>query len=368
MRTTNMAGKKLPLPAYGERRGYTVYLGVVSASTANAFGAKHRGRYIYVQCACPECSKLPAPQIYAVRLERWLAGKIQTACKSLQKSKYKAYVRRRLDSLTLAQKVSIFRMAKCAEFQGSGGFARLAERFKIAGNVRTKATVIAGVLAIFGEEIKGMAKTMKEYRFLFARLRELRASNRRPDMSNKTHSDAIATARALINKYGHLSNVGDWIKRDLELAQWAVEHTDNPAETTAADKPTPSVEIETLPPINLTPSAPWLEKHGLIDSKGRSTDRGRAWNKKVRESLKAEPGNNTQRQPVKAPEPVKGIDPTPAVTNKLLKDIPYYQTEAAFYATQEYFNEFHQMPPEELDLKAWIQQRQAAYQQSGLAN
>jgi len=41
-------------------------------------------------------------------------------------------------------------------------------------------------------------------------------------------------------------------------------------------------------------------------------------------------------------------------TEKLIREVPFEQTEAAFYATQEYFNEFHQAPPEDLDLRAWI--------------
>jgi hypothetical protein len=55
-------------------------------------------------------------------------------------------------------------------------------------------------------------------------------------------------------------------------------------------------------------------------------------------------------------------------TEKLIREVPFQETEEAFYATQEYFNEFCQMPPEDFDLKSWIQQKQAAYLQSRLAN
>ncbi len=228
-----MAGKKrLTLPARGERRGYTTYRGLVPDSMAKALGNKHRDTYCYVRCGCPGCMKLQALQVYAVRLERWKRGEIQTACKSLKRSKYKAFIRRRMDSLTFAQKVSIFKMAHRAEYKRK--FPKLAKQFNIAGSARTQATVIAGVLATIKAEVQGMAKTMREYRFLFARLRELRNSNPRPDMTNKRHKDAVATAQALINKYGHLTNVADWIKRDLELAAWA---TATPERTPAASVP-----------------------------------------------------------------------------------------------------------------------------------
>ena len=55
-------------------------------------------------------------------------------------------------------------------------------------------------------------------------------------------------------------------------------------------------------------------------------------------------------------------------TEKLIREVPFEQTEEAFYATQEYFNEFRQMPPEDLNLKIWMQQKQAAYRRTRLAN
>jgi hypothetical protein len=52
--------------------------------------------------------------------------------------------------------------------------------------------------------------------------------------------------------------------------------------------------------------------------------------------------------------PQRTTAPTPAKRNDgLLLEKPFFETEAAHYATQEYFNEFRKMPAEDFDLESY---------------
>jgi len=109
---------------------------------------------------------------------------------------------------------------------------------------------------------------------------------------------------------------------------------------------TPSTPAQTavtsLPPYESMPSSVFLERHALIDSKGRWTPRGRAW-LKTRPPIAAVPVFTPMVREV-----------TPVKKQEIEVAIPYEQTDAGYYALQTYWNENKKAPPDNFDLKQWF--------------
>ena len=142
----------------------------------------------------------------------------------------------------------------------------------------------------------------------------------------------------------------DLAARDFKRAAQVVEKygkQKEPVKLSPSALPSaPSTPVPTagapLPPYESMPSSVFLERHALIDSKGRWTPRGRAW-------LKTRPP--IAAVPVVTPM-VKEVTPFRKQEKELA--IPYEQTDAGYNALGAYWKENKKEPPENFDLKQWF--------------